>query len=116
MFTRDLRPQREIRPLLCGVERLTQADRAYTLAAAAAHDLNNELTVILNSISRSLAELEPDHPARTFLADLRSSAQRCAWKASGLLNYSAGRGARPSASSLERLIESDLPHERNASR
>jgi hypothetical protein len=91
------------------VERLTQADRAYAVAAAAAHDFNEELTVILNSITRSLAALEPQHPARQLLLDLRSAAQRCAWKASGLLNYSAGQGARPTAAPLERIIETDPP-------
>jgi hypothetical protein len=89
------------------VERLTQASRAYAVAAAAAHDLNDELTVILNSVTRSIAELEPDHPARPFLLDLRSAAQRCAWKASGLLNYTAGKGARPTAFPLERMVETD---------
>jgi hypothetical protein len=91
------------------VERLTQADRAYAVAAAAAHDFNDELTVILNSINGSLAAIEPGHPARQLLLDLRGAAQRCAWKASGLLNYSAGRGARPTAAPLERLIQTDPP-------
>jgi hypothetical protein len=89
------------------VQRLTQADRAYAVAAAAAHDLNDELTVILNSITRTLQTIEPTHPSRALLVDLRRAAQRCAWKTSGLLNYSAGRGARPTAAPLERLIRAD---------
>jgi hypothetical protein len=39
------------------------------------------------------------------LLDLQSAAQRCAWKASGLLNFSARSGARASAATLERMIE-----------
>ncbi len=89
----------------CGVERLTRIDRAYVIAAAAAHDLNNELTVILSSVRDSILTLEPGHPARPLLLDLESAAQRCAWKASGLLNYSARRGVQAPAVPLERLIE-----------
>ena len=77
-------------PVLCNVERLTKNDRACAVAAAAAHDLNNELTVILSSVTTSIAALEADHPARPWLLELRSAAQRSAWKVSGLLNF-AGR-------------------------
>jgi hypothetical protein len=79
--------------------------RTLAVAAAAAHDLNDELTVILTSVTASIRALEPDHPARPMLLDLRSAAQRCAWKASGLLNFTARRGARPSAATFERLAE-----------
>jgi hypothetical protein len=92
------------------VERLTKADRACAVAAAAAHDLNNELTVIVNSVSSSLHTLEPGHPARSLLLDLQSAAQRCIWKTSGLLSYSARRGARGASVPMERLVlESDEP-------
>jgi|SRR5690348_12005969 hypothetical protein len=74
------------------------------ITAAAAHDLNEELTVILTSVTESLRALAPDHAARPFLLDLRSAAQRCAWKASGLLNASAREGAGPSAATFEALI------------
>jgi hypothetical protein len=85
------------------VERLSHADRACAIAAAAAHDLNDELTIILNTTSCSLETLEPGHPARPLLLDLQRSAQRCVWKASGLLNYGARR-ARPVNVSMEHLI------------
>jgi len=87
------------------VERLAKADRACLVAATAAHDLNDDLTVIFTSISSSLLALEPGHPARPFLCDLRSAAQRCAWTASGLLNYTARRGVRPVPVTLETLLE-----------
>ena len=89
------------------MEPLSKADRLCAIAAAAAHDLNDELTVILSSVTASLRELEPGHPAREMLLELRSAAQRCAWKASGLLNFSARRGARPSAATFERLVEEE---------
>jgi hypothetical protein len=88
------------------VERLMNSDRVWAVAAAAAHDWNDELTVILSSVTSSIEALEPGHPARPLLMDLQSAAQRCAWKASGLLNYSARHGARPVAASLENLLES----------
>lgn len=76
-----------------------------TAAAAVAHDLNNELTVILSSVSRSIETLEPGHPSRDLLLDLQGAAQRCAWKTSGLLNYSVREGARPVAAEFEQLID-----------
>ena len=85
------------------MEPLSKADRLSAIAAAAAHDLNDELTVILSSVTSSLRELEPGHPARDMLLDRQSAAQRCAWKASGLLNFSARHGARPCAATFERL-------------
>ena len=77
------------------------------MAAAAAHDWNDELTVILSSVTSSIRALEPGHPARPLLLDLQSAAQRCAWKASGLLNFTARRGARPSSVKLERLVDEE---------
>jgi hypothetical protein len=38
------------------------------------------------------------------LLDARSAAQRCAWKASGLLNYTARAGLPPIRTSLENLL------------
>jgi signal transduction histidine kinase len=89
------------------VERLTKADRACAIAAAAAHDLNDELTVILSSVSNSIQSIEPGHPARPLLLDVRNAAQRCAWMASSLLSFSARRGVRPTAAKAERLVEID---------
>jgi signal transduction histidine kinase len=87
------------------VERLTKADRLSTAAAAVAHDLNNELTVILTSVTNTIEALEPGHPSRDLLLDLQGAAQRCAWKTSGLLNYSVRQGARTVAAPFEELID-----------
>jgi len=86
------------------VERLTNANRACAIAAAAAQDLNDELTIILNGAVGSIIHLEPGHPARPLLQELREAAQRCVWKTSGLLNYSARRGIRPAPVPMERLM------------
>ena len=84
--------------------------RALAVASAAAHDLNDELTIIVSTTSLALGTLESTHPARTLLLELQDEAQRCAWKTSGLLNYAARRGTRPINAPMERLIvESDEP-------
>jgi len=57
----------------------------------------------MNSASASILALEPGHPARPYLAELQTAAQRCVWKASGLLNYSARQGARAVSVTMERL-------------
>ena len=86
------------------MERITRIDRNCAVAAAAAHDWNDELTVILSSVDSLLETVGPASPARQILLELRAAAQRCAWKSSGLLNFTARRGARPSAATMESLI------------
>lgn len=93
------------RAVCWNVERFTKTDQACTLAAAAAHDFNNELTVILSSISNLISTLEPDHPALTQIQDLQQAAQRCARKTSGLLRFGLKRGNRPTRTALETLID-----------
>jgi hypothetical protein len=87
------------------VERLTRADRACAVAAAAAHDLNNDLTVILSSVSSSLKTLEPGHPARLLLFELDGAARRCAWKTSQLLRFASKGVSRPVRGDLKSLLE-----------
>jgi signal transduction histidine kinase len=79
------------------VERITRADHACAVAAAAAHDFNNELTVILSSVSSLILGLEPGHPSRPQLLDLQDAAQRCARMSSGLLRFGIQRRSRASA-------------------
>jgi len=91
------------------VERIANLDRVWAVAAAAAHDLNDDLTVILSSVTSSILSLEAGHPARPLLFDLQSAAQRCAWRASGLLNYCARNGAQPVAAPMESLLDHQRP-------
>jgi hypothetical protein len=86
------------------VERLTKSDQAYAVAAAAAHGFNEELTVILSSVSHCLENLEPGHPARQILLDLQVAAERCARTTSGLLAYGFSRGLRPVPTRFDALI------------
>jgi hypothetical protein len=86
------------------VERLTKADQAYAVAAAAAHEFNENLTVILNGAAISIEALEPGHPARPYLLDLHDAARRCSRTAQGLLAYGISRGARPAAIPFDSLL------------
>lgn len=86
------------------MERLTSTDRVCAVAAAAAHDLNDELTIIINGAALSIDLLEPGHPARPIISEVQNAAERCIWKASGLLNYGIRRGVRPVPIPMERLI------------
>jgi hypothetical protein len=78
--------------------------RARAVAMAAAKDLNDELTIIVNCAAETLARMDADDPLRPSILDLRTAAQRCAWKASGLLNWGARSGIKPEAVSMERLV------------
>ena len=89
------------------MERFSRGDQACLLATAAAHDFNNELTVILSSVATMIDELGPDHPARAQALELQEAARRCARKTSGLLRYGSKRGPRIARASLERLIDED---------
>ena len=86
------------------MEHLYLIDHTATVASAAAHDLNEELTIIFSSVCDSLSALGAEHPARPLLLAARSAAQRCAWKASGLLNYTARMGVGPVRNSFESLL------------
>ncbi len=85
------------------VERLTRNQRASAVAAAAAHDINDEMTIIVNSAWESLQLLEPGHPARLLLHDLGAAAQRCVWKTSAMLNFSTRDGYYPINAPVEHL-------------
>jgi hypothetical protein len=87
------------------VERLLKTDRVCAIAAAAAHGLNNELTVILNSVSNSIPTLEPGHPARPDLLDLHLAVLRCSRIASGLLEFSATNGGRAASAPFDHLVK-----------
>jgi len=91
-----------------GVEKAVQAAQntkmAWAVAAAAAHDINDELTIILGSVGVWLAATQAEDPDRDLLLATRAAAQRCAWKTSALLEASERMGVRPSAAPVERLL------------
>ena len=87
------------------MDRLSKTDKPYAVAAAAGHDLNNELTVILTSIKLIIEMLDAKHPAVPLLRDVMSAVQRCAWNASDLLSFSARRGLLAGPTPVKRLLE-----------
>ena len=90
---------------------LNKSQKCAAVAAAAAHELNNELTVILTGICDAISMLEPTHPARVLLVQSRAAAQRCAWHASDVLNFSSKNGVLPVRESLERLLKDQVTNE-----
>ena len=76
------------------MERLTNCDRALAVMVAAAGDVNDELTIVLNALYE---EPEVAHAA----------AQRIVWKMSGLLNYCSRHGVTRTVQPMERLIVED---------
>jgi hypothetical protein len=89
-----------------GVERVVRIDHAYLIAAAAAHDLNDELTVIVSSLEGIRDQLGDGHPAQPLLHELHRAVQRCIWKAAALQKFGVRRNAGPTSSPLERLLAS----------
>lgn len=70
----------------------TAATRALAVSMAAASDINDELTTILNSDD---------------LAEIRAAARRAAWKTDGLLQYAVRRGGQAVNVPMEKLIPED---------
>lgn len=61
------------------------------LAGGVAHQLNNLLVVIMGNASLAAADLDPEHPACAFLAEIEVASNRAARLARQMLAYS-GRG------------------------
>ncbi len=59
-----------------------------SLASGAAHDVNNQLTVVLGQLELCAETLDPGHPASRQLAQARKATQRCAEVTRALLAYS----------------------------
>jgi hypothetical protein len=54
---------------------------------------------------RCARSLDATDPAHRLLLDIQAAAQRCVWKASGLLNFSARVHPEPVRASFEYLID-----------
>ena len=54
---------------------------------AAAHDLNNELSIVLSAAERVIDELPKDHPEYPRAIALRKASQQCVRVASAMLQY-----------------------------
>jgi len=86
------------------VERSTKADRTAALLAAAAHDFNDDLTVILSAIADSLRALPLNHPAIHQMEEAQRAAGRCAKRTARMLGFSARQGFRPAAARVDALL------------
>jgi hypothetical protein len=88
------------------VEKVAAANMrmAWAVTAAAAHEINDELTIIMGSIGAWLATTPAEDPDRDLMLGVRAAVERCAWKTTVLLDASQRRGVRPSAASVERLL------------
>ncbi len=76
-----------------------------TIDAAVAHELNNELTIVLSGVGEVLEMLEPGDPARAILIDISKAAQRSAWCMNSLLSMAQRKGGEPSAVLVKDLID-----------
>lgn len=70
-----------------------QPNPAPALAAAVASEFNDELTLILNHVELSLAQLASEHPAVAELKELEHAALRCADITRRLLAFTRRSGA-----------------------
>lgn len=84
---------------------LSGSERICVVAAAAASEVNDELTIILCSAEAAIAELPFGHPVRRMVIDIQTAGTRAASTASGLLRYSARNGGRPSSATFDHLAD-----------
>lgn len=73
------------------------------VAMAGAHDINNELTIMLNAAAEILSMTEPGDPMRLLVYDMTAAMQRCAWKTSAMLNAGIRYGYPVQAMPVELL-------------
>jgi signal transduction histidine kinase len=88
--------------------RLLQAERTESLgrlAGGIAHDFNNLLTGILSCTSTLEQQIEPDHPARKPIDDVRRTAELAARLARQLLAYGGRQTIEPAEIDLNRVVE-----------
>lgn len=84
---------------------MTPGERNAAVMLAAGHDFNNDLTIIFSIIQAVDDRTDENDPDHVNLMEAKAAAQRCIWKASGLMNYAAKIGAPRTRMAFERLIE-----------
>lgn len=77
-----------------------QPTHSDAVLAAAARELSDELTIILSAVDLLLQKLD-----RSRLQEIQLAAEKSAAAVARMLDYSTRRGAKPSAASLESLVE-----------
>lgn len=89
-------------------EELVQIDKLRsigTLAGGIAHDFNNILTGIFGNMSIVREEIDPTHPAYSFIKDAESSLQRASRLTKQLLTFSKGGEPVKEPANIKELIE-----------
>ena len=74
------------------------------LAGGVAHDFNNLLTVILGYSDLVLDELEPEHPARADVEEMRRAGERAAALTQQLLAFSRKQILQPQVLDLNEVV------------
>ena len=77
-----------------------------TLASVIAHDLNNQLTVVLGNLSLSLDTLGPDHPVHDEILEAQHAAQRCVEMTRGLVRLTQSVKPELKPVRLDQLMKS----------
>lgn len=85
--------------------RTPQLDKAAAVAAAAAHDWNDDLCIAMSTVTDLLQHTDPTDWRRAELLEMRRALQRMAWVSANLLNYSMKRGARATCATSLATIE-----------
>lgn len=86
---------------------MTAIDRQRAIGAACAHDLNDELTIIMNATQEARLRCTLDYHTMWLLNRIQDAADRCTWKTTGLLTQSLRGKVTPSPASMERIILMD---------
>ena len=116
VLARNVTEQRRLEAQLRQAQKMEAVGR---LAGGIAHDFNNLLTAILGSAQLALREVEPSHPVREDLEEIRRAGLRAAELTRQLLAYSRRQVVAPKIinvnevvrnleSMLRRLIREDI--------
>ncbi|MGD9823352.1 ATP-binding protein [Desulfobacter sp.] len=79
-----------------------------TLAGGIAHDFNNILTIILSNTEMSLDELDPHHPLREYLDDVKMASLRAKEIVAQLLSFSRGSSPVLQAVDVSQIIRESI--------
>jgi PAS domain S-box-containing protein len=99
----DVTDRRQLEQQLRQSQKLEAIGR---LAGGVAHDLNNALTAIAGYTELALGQLDPDHPARPDVEEIRSATQRAEAVTRQLLAFSRRQMLEPRVFSLADAVRS----------
>lgn len=81
------------------------SDLTAAVLMAAASDINDELSIVLNGIDRLIDDTSDADPLRHIMLDIRAASQRIVWKTAGMLSYSVRQGSKPTPICMERVMQ-----------